>query len=47
VSRYETGSGFVGKSLREFDQAMIQACISQLRSCKFFCGPCDRGLFRL
>src|SRR6218665_1723136 len=41
------GCGFVGKSLRGFDQAMIQARISQLRSCKFFCCPCHRGLFRL
>src|SRR6218665_3280898 len=31
---------------REFDQAMIQARISQLRSCKFFCCPCHRCLFR-
>src|SRR6218665_872755 len=41
------GGGFIGKSLREFDQAMIQARIAQLRSCKFFCCPCHRGLSRL
>jgi len=38
------GCGLVGKSLRELDQAMIQARISQLRSCKFFCCPCHRCL---
>ena len=41
------GCGFVGESLREFDQAMIQARIAQLRSCKFFCCPCHRCLSRL